>query len=108
MAAKKSPHERRQEIKAEHARRDVVKLAEVAYEELSLPGSMRSRADEERLHRMWRGLKALDDEAAEVKDELLELVTAWEKNQSAVDLIVGLRALMERKPPKGGRWTKPA
>lgn len=106
-----SQYEERQAlIRAEKAggpRRDVVRLAEVAYGALSLPGSLHSRADEQRLHQMWRGLKALDDEQADIKDDLLKLVTTYEKKPDAEALLKGLKALLARKPPKAGRWTKP-
>jgi hypothetical protein len=80
--------------RALRSRRQPIELAEIAYKELSLPGTFHSHADEERLGRLWRGLKALDDEQAQLRDEVALLLLNHEKTGDAAALVLGLRGLV--------------
>lgn len=75
------------------ARRNAVQLAEVAFRELSLPGSLHSKADEARLWRIFRGLEWLDNEQVRIKTAIDDLLEAYEANPKIDALIEGLRKL---------------
>lgn len=84
-------------------KRHVVHLADIAYRELSLAGTLHSRADEARLSRLWRGMQFLDNDQAELRGSFTELLIAWDKSKKdkkAIEaLVAGLRPLAA--PPDG-------
>ena len=101
----KSPHEKRLEMIAaerhnDGSRRDILRLAELAYGELGMAGTLHSRADQVRLERLYRGLVCLDEEQAKIKDEILELEQEYEKKKDVAALLAGLKRIREKVPPK--------
>lgn len=81
-----------------NAKRHTVKLAEIAFRELGL--SSMTRADTERLWRVWRGLQWLDDDQAALRRNLDTLLAVWDKNHDGGALAEGLRKLVAITPGK--------
>ena len=74
-------------------KRHVVELAEIAFRELSLPGSLHTKADEERLWRMFRGMEFLDKLLSAWKSKVDDLVEQFELTGDAKVLVAGIKAL---------------
>jgi hypothetical protein len=71
-------------------RRSTIKLAEVAYQELLLAGGAYDRmapADRRRVDRLWRGLRALDDEQASTLGYIEEKLKADIPNDEKLVII---------------------
>ena len=81
-----------------NAKRHPVRLAEIAYGELCLPGSLSTHADEARLGRVWRGLQWLDDDQAALRRNFMVLLEAYDKDHKVEPLIKGLRKLSAIPP----------
>lgn len=81
-------------------KRHVVKLAEIAFRELSLPGSLHSKADEARLWRLMRGLEWLDEELGRVRGSLMGLLEAFDRDKNVDQLVEGARKLSEIPDPE--------
>jgi hypothetical protein len=56
-------------------------LAEVAFKELLLSTDTWTRADRDRLGRMWRGLTWLDNDQADLRASIDDLLEAWTKTR---------------------------
>lgn len=88
MAASKKP------IKPlKSARRHPIQLAEIAYRELDMPGTLHSQADQARLGRLWRGLQFLDELLAAWKGSVDRLVEQYELTGDPKPLIAGIKEL---------------
>jgi hypothetical protein len=81
-----------------NARRHVVKLAEIALNELELNVSEWTRANADRLYRIWRGLQWLDDDQAHLRAGMDDLLEAWDRERDPEKLVTGLRELMKGGP----------
>ncbi len=88
----------RKQTPLKNTKRHVVRLAEIAFNELSLPGSLHSKADEERLWRIFRGLKWLDDDQAQLRGKFTEILADYDKDHDAKALVARLRKLQEIQP----------
>lgn len=87
MAARKDPPP------LKNRNRHRVELAEIAFRELSLPGSLHSKADEDRLWRIWRGAQFLDDLLAAWKASVDDLLEQFELTGDGEKLARGLKVL---------------
>lgn len=83
-----------------NVKRHPVKLADIAFGELSLPGSLNSRADEERLGRIRRGMEWLDEEVSRVRGTAMSLLSAYDRTKDVDQLVAGLRELAKIQDPE--------
>jgi len=78
--------------KVDRSRHAIVSRAEKAMRELDL--SLITQADKDRWWRIWRGLRALDDEQSEIKGRIEELLENYEKSQGILALTSGLKKII--------------
>lgn len=88
----------RKQTPLKNTKRHVVKLAEVAFNELG--NASLTRADTERLWRIWRGLKWLDDDQAQLRGTFTAILEDYAKDHDAKGLVERLRKLQEIEPGK--------
>jgi hypothetical protein len=82
------------------APRHPVRLAEIAFKELLLSTDTWTQADRDRLGRMWRGMRWLDDDQAGLRLAIEALLGGYDKVKSTTMLVRGLRALVASSPGK--------
>lgn len=92
----------RKQTPLKNTKRHPVKLAEIAHGELSLPGTLHSHADQERLGRLWRGLKWLNDDQAELRARFETILSDFDKDKDAKALVDRLQKLRRIPPGKVG------
>src|SRR5271166_1728498 len=93
-----APTKKPRTAKSLKTKRSAVELAGIAFRELTL--SSMTRADEDRLWRLLRGLEWLDDQLATWKTRLDDLLEAHALNQDIEKLLSGLRTLITPVNPK--------
>lgn len=78
-----------------HTRVAIIRRTQRALKELEL--SLVTKADKTRLYRIWKGLHALDDEQAELKYAIEDLLKSYSKKGGSIGAIVnGLKKLVEK------------
>jgi hypothetical protein len=90
----------RKQTQLKNTKRHPVQLAEVAFNELSLPGTLKTQADQERLWRIWRGLKWLDDDQAQLRGTFHDILSDYAKDRDATALVDRLQKLDVVPPGK--------